>query len=259
MLVKHPQVLAFPGMHLIFSRLIESCGCFQLAQYHPLGRGSDAAERDWLVRHHQSTVLRKIVLFAKARCCACRDRTTDTFRMKFRVYYEEYTNQTEAFFMFQAIDAGGEYDVPQAKPGTPPQHRVHTVAQDFTVASTVEVHPPTPTTEVLLLRAGTHCHAPSCINETLYNMDTTPPSVVCFNAPLYGKGQWPHDGQSFDEPEYAAGVPPCYWGDAEEGLPAPPKLKLSTNLRSVKHCNSTYYHFGVMAQWQMRGTWAPEQ
>ena len=26
--------------------------------------------------------------------------------------------------------------------------------------------------------------------------------------------------------------------------------------RSVKHCNSTYYHYGVMAQWQMRGMWA---
>ena len=32
----------------------------------------------------------------------------DTYRMKFRVYYEEFTNQSEAFFMFQAIDAGGE-------------------------------------------------------------------------------------------------------------------------------------------------------
>ena len=58
----------------------------------------------------------------------------DTYRMKFRVYFEEYTNQTEAFFMFQAIDAGGEYQVPQAPPGTPPERRVHTVAQDFTVA-----------------------------------------------------------------------------------------------------------------------------
>ena len=39
--------------------------------------------------------------------------------------------------MFQAIDAGGEYDVPQARPGTPPERRVHTLAQDFTVQSTL--------------------------------------------------------------------------------------------------------------------------
>ena len=32
-------------------------------------------------------------------------------------------------------------------------------------------------------------------------------------------------------------------------------LSLNTNLRSVKHVNSTFYHYGVMAQWQMRGMW----
>ena len=30
---------------------------------------------------------------------------------------------------------------------------------------------------------------------------------------------------------------------------------LNTRLRSVKHVNNTYYHYGVMAQWQMRGMW----
>lgn len=101
----------------------------------------------------------------------------DVYKMKFRIYYEEFTNQTEAFFMFQAIDAGGEYQVPQAKPGTPPEQRVHTISQDFTVASTitgegvtpspVNFDPHTTESQVLLLRAGTHCHAPACINETL--------------------------------------------------------------------------------------------
>ena len=79
-------------------------------------------------------------------------------------------------------------------------------------------------TDVLLLRAGTHCHAPACINETLTNLDTG--ELICYNAPLYGKGEvGPKSGQSFDEPEYAAGIPPCYWGDAAEGLPPPPRLK----------------------------------
>jgi hypothetical protein len=183
----------------------------------------------------------------------------DTYRMKFRIYYEEYTNQSEAFFMFQAIDAGGEYEVPQAKPGTPPSESVHTVSQDFTVAATlgadVNVEPHRANSQVLLLRASTHCHAPSCINETLYNLDTG--EVICYNAPLYGHGSWPKSGQSFDEQEYAAGIPPCYWGSEEDGLAPPPRLNLTTRLRSVKHCNNTYYHLGVMAQWQMRGMWAP--
>jgi hypothetical protein len=226
----------------------------------------------------------------------------DVYKMKFRIYYEEFTNQTEAFFMFQAIDAGGEYQVPQAKPGTPPEQRVHTVSQDFTVASTitgegvspspVEFDPHSSESQVLLLRAGTHCHAPACINETLYllrrtialntcfpavlnctvvtfvdqavsvrsrwcryNLDTG--EVICYNEPMYGQGEWPASGQHFNEVAYAAGIPPCYWGSEEEGLPPPPRLNLSTRLRSVKHCNSTFYHFGVMAQWQMRGTWAP--
>jgi hypothetical protein len=175
--------------------------------------------------------------------------------MKFRVYFEEYTNQSEAFFMFQAIDAGGEYDVPQAPPGTPPELRVHTVSQDFTVGDTLGGEtPPTPNAQVLLLRASTHCHAPACINETLENLDTG--ELICYNSPLYGEGEYPASGQSFNERAYAAGIPPCFWGDADEGLPSPPRLSLNTRLRSTKHCNSTYYHYGVMAQWQMRGTWA---
>ena len=145
--------------------------------------------------------------------------------------------------------------MPQADTSTPPEHRVHTLSQDFTVHSTLGgITPPTPTSEVRLLRASTHCHAPSCINETLWNLDTN--EVICYNAPLYGTGKYPSDGQSFNEPAYAAGIPPCFWGDPAEGLPAPPQLRLTTNLRSVKNCNSTHYHFGVMAQWQMRGTWA---
>ena len=50
---------------------------------------------------------------------------------------------------------------------------------------------------MLLLRAGTHCHAPACINETLYNLDTG--EVLCYNEPLYGVGVWPGSGQHFNE------------------------------------------------------------
>jgi hypothetical protein len=187
----------------------------------------------------------------------------DTYRMKFRLYFEEYAGQDNAFFMFVANEAGaGEYDIPQAKPGEEP---VHTLTGNFKVRdsmrrcasrSDVWCAPGwNESSRVALLRAGTHCHAPACINETLYNMDTNPPTVLCFNEPLYGEGEFPESGQSFNEAGYAVGIPPCFWGSEEEGLRPSPILSLDTNLRSVKHVNNTFYHYGVMAQWQMRGKW----
>ena len=104
--------------------------------------------------------------------------------------------------------------------------------------------------DVLLLRAGTHCHAPACINETLTVVATG--EVLCANRPLYGKGVDP----AMDEVAYAVGIPPCYWGvEAKERLRPPPRLSLDTELRLVKYNNNTFYHTGVMAQWQMRGAW----
>ena len=43
------------------------------------------------------------------------------------------------------------------------------------------------------------------------------------------------------------------WGSEEEGLLPPPRLGLNMRLRSVKHVDNTFYHYGVMTQWQMRG------
>jgi hypothetical protein len=193
--------------------------------------------------------------------------TLDTYRMKFRIYYEDYTDQGNAFFMFITDEAGaGEYDIPQCPKGTPVEECVHTLTGEFAVRDSMrKCNPNAPPTDVWcapswdenktvsLLRAGTHCHAPACINETLYNLDTS--EVICFNEPLYGVGEFPSSGQHFNEAGYAVGIPPCLWGSEEEGLLPSPKLGLDTRLRSVKHVNNTYYHYGVMAQWQMRGMW----
>jgi len=188
--------------------------------------------------------------------------------MKFRVYFEDYTTQGNAFFMFITDEAGaGEYDIPQCPKGTPPEDCVHTLTGEFQLRDSMRkcAAAPAPVTDVwcapgwnesqsvALLRAGTHCHAPACINETLYNLDTG--EVICYNEPLYGEGQFPSSGQHFDEAGYAVGIPPCLWGSEEEGLRPSPVLGLNTRLRSVKHVNNTYYHYGVMAQWQMRGMW----
>ena len=59
-----------------------------------------------------------------------------------------------------------------------------------------------------------------------------------------------------DEAGYAAGIPPCIWGTAAEGLPSPPVLSLDAKITLIKRANSTVKHYGVMAHWQMRAIWA---
>lgn len=185
--------------------------------------------------------------------------------MKFRIYYEDHADQGNAFFMFIQDEVGaGEYDIPQCSAGTPPAECVHTLTGEFLLRDSMRTcvagKPVTDvwcapgwneSKQVALLRAGTHCHAPACINETLYNLDTG--EVICYNEPLYGNGSFPADGQHFNEAGYAVGIPPCLWGSEAEGLLPSPVLGLNTRLRSVKHVNNTFYHYGVMAQWQMRG------
>lgn len=173
---------------------------------------------------------------------------TDNYRMKFRLYYEPYTNQSNAFFMFITDEAGaGEYDIPQCPKGTPVEECVHTLTGDFLVRDSMHkcngFSDPfcspgwNESSDVELLRAGTHCHAPACINETLYNLDTG--EVICYNEPLYGEGVAPSSGQHFNEAGYAVGIPPCLWGSEAEGLLPSPRVGLNTRLRSVKHVNNT--------------------
>ena len=76
--------------------------------------------------------------------------------------------------------------------------------------------------------------------------------MICLNRPLFGKGI----DSNFDELDYAVGIPPCLWG-LSDSLEPPPRFSLDSELKIVKHVNSTNAHYGVMAQWQMRGAWAP--
>ena len=63
----------------------------------------------------------------------------------------------------------------------------------------------------------------------------------------------PQVGEPLGETGYAVGIPPCVWGSEEEGLPPPPVLSLTTNLRVVAKYNASVPHYGVMAMWQGRG------
>ncbi len=205
----------------------------------------------------------------------------DNFVAKFRFYFESEAvedtpptrNRTEnAFFLFREVEYNhGEYDVPQAQPGTPPEERVHTLISSFTVRDTIQdcggnmakwMCAPSqggkfPQSDAIdLLHVSGHCHAPSCISMELINADTG--LTICLVEPIYGQGGGTHGNVDdiHDEEGYVVGLPPCIWG-AAEGLGAPPRLSLDTNLTAIKKSNSTYFHYGVMSHFQMRGAWAP--
>ena len=206
---------------------------------------------------------------------------TFRFRMKFRFFYEDPEDSAvqggvagllpgldyqNSFFMFRETEiAHGEYDVPQCAAGTAPEDCVHTIVGHFQIKdamhqcngrSDVWCSPVTspnatyPQTQwVALTHISPHCHGPACISMEMINADTN--ETLCKTEPHYGQSD-----TAMDEAGYAAGIPPCMWGTAEEGLPAPPVLSLYTNLTVIKKANSSVKHYGVMAHWQMRAVWA---
>merc|ERR1712216_260299 len=88
--------------------------------------------------------------------------------------------------------------------------------------------------------AHLHCHAPTCLSMAVYNNATG--KLLCKEVARFGKG---HPGTGFDEPGFIA-VPPCVWGNPEDGLEPPPDLA-GVMLRVVKTANATYGHHGEMA------------
>ena len=90
----------------------------------------------------------------------------------------------------------------------------------------------------------------------LYNSDTG--ELLCRQNGIMGKTAHPakvgRDG-TFDEAGYVT-IPPCLWGEGNQGLPHPQLLTWDANLTAVKVANSTYGHTGEMSHWQMRGVLA---
>ena len=124
-------------------------------------------------------------------------------------------------------------------PDGPDCECIHTITYRWTVSN------------IRLLYAGGHCHAPACLDLTLYHTDSGVLKTLCVQKPVYGKGNFPAD--KFDEAGYVA-LPPCLWGDASEGLTPPVWLPTNTPMISIKRNRNTHHgHFGEMASWQMRG------
>ena len=144
----------------------------------------------------------------------------------------------------------GEYDVPIAPAGTPPEHATHTITakiqvKDFATgpcnyrsginALTPECKPGSVGFKPIFL--GGHCHAPTCLYMELYNNDTG--ELLCRNVPTYGKLRAGANGTAdpnrrFEEAGYLS-LPPCVWSeDPASGLPKAPLLTWDTNLSAVK-------------------------
>lgn len=208
------------------------------------------------------------------------------YHMKFRFWFQEYVpegstttpqgttkNTTASHYdlpriYFQTEANAGEYDIPPAFPtkenplipgyhgypvgkltpgtsctGNCPDGEdcecVHTITYNHTVSN------------MRLIYAGGHCHAPSCLGIWLYRNDPGHEmELLCHQQPMYGKGNVEAD--KWDEAGYIT-LPPCLWGD-DEGLEPSVLLPANTPLVSIKkNKNTDMGHYGEMASWQMRG------
>lgn len=192
----------------------------------------------------------------------------DTFQFKYRFYFEDYTNQTNAYRVWWSTEAyNNEYDVPVSKadcrdPKTPAEQCVHEIKSVFTGRDMARTGcmangDPNGCMDVQkieaqggyykLVYAAFHCHAPACMSGELWDMDKN--ELICRNEPIYGNSSEP-----MNEAAMVVGIPPCLWGD-EPGMKPPPLIHLDSNLTTIKRTNNTNGHWGVMALWQNRGAY----
>jgi hypothetical protein len=208
------------------------------------------------------------------------------YRLKFRFYFEEYRkpaniaasegtsyattsnvkashkNLVRAYWQTESF--AGEYDIVQCEPGTPKSQCVQVITSKWQVRDFLhdcDLHDDASyctgkgsaddnkTAGIKLIYAGPHCHASTCLSMELYNADTG--RLLCGVEPIYG-----HTGNVYDERGFLT-IPPCLWGDPDDGLSEPKLLTLNTTLLSIKRNNSTLSHTGEMASWQMRAIVVP--
>jgi len=206
-----------------------------------------------------------------------RKREVLHYHMKVRIWFQELTKDSATGenshanldrIYYQTEANAGEYDVPPAfaradlpvfgyndyplgvpTPGTtckgscpdgPDCECEHQIMYRWTLSN------------IRLIYAGAHCHAPSCISITLYINTTGTLEPLCSQIGQYGKGNFPAD--KFDEKNYLT-IPPCLWSDdPAEGLQPTVWLPKDTPVVSIKKNRNTHMgHFGEMASWQMRG------
>ena len=187
-----------------------------------------------------------------------------TYYMKWRFYFQDYRPATPATADTPAVPAShqnlvrffkptegnaGEYDVVKAPAGTAPEDTIYQITAHFQTKDGVAMCNPRTSPHcagaagsgISLAYASCHCHAPSCISCELWNADTS--ELICRQVPTYGKSMAATASNKYDEIGYIA-VPPCLYGDEDDGLFPPPYLAYDQNLTSIKKVSSIYPRLG---------------
>lgn len=172
------------------------------------------------------------------------------YQMKFRFWVQPYNASFHQRVkrVTWGIASPVEYDVPKCGPNVPDCTRaadgswIHTITGTWSAGGKV-------------LAAHFHCHAPTCLEMTMYKCpknttvcNATTGSVLCSEKPVYG-GTGHIKNPDLDEPGYIF-QPPCLWGNATYGLEAPVDVGEGV-LGTVKHSNASWGHHGEMAWQQM--------
>lgn len=187
-----------------------------------------------------------------------------TVHLKFRFYFEDYVQVLHKNTVWLVHISEPEYDIVPCLAGTPSSQCVQVVTARWTVASMMQdcstldnvwctgigSSDPKVTEGVKLIRINPHCHAPHCLSMELYNADTG--HLLCYTEPIRGTGS------ELDNEKDYINIPPCIWGDPDQGLLEPPHLPLGTSLMAIHRANNTHGHTGEMGHWQMRAVLVPK-
>jgi len=185
----------------------------------------------------------------------------DTYYLKWRYYFQEYTPKTENtpgshkhlhHWVFLIDAQVNDYEEDNAEYGRESVGKItaHLPARDIGLEDltnpTDDGAPPIGNYSTITPLVMTpHCHAPSCIRQEFWNSDTG--EIICNMTAAYGSPAYGPTTAPFNEADYIT-ILPCIYG-FQPGLQFPFNLSPDTNITAIKYFNNTYRHLGQMAQW----------
>jgi hypothetical protein len=170
----------------------------------------------------------------------------DTYYLKWRYYFQEVvlanvttpaSHQHLHHWVFLIDASVNDYEEDNVNYGT---QSIGNITARLTGKDIGLEDIPSSYNKIIFYVMSPHCHAPNCIREELWNVDTN--TLICSSAARYGAAILP-----FDEANYIA-MAPCLWGH-QDGLLPPVTIGPNTNLLAIKYFNNTFRHVGQMAQW----------
>lgn len=184
---------------------------------------------------------------------------TDTYFLKWRYYFQEYTPATPATALTPKAPASHQHlhhwvflidaDVNDYEEdnfdGSWGQKSIGKITAHLRASDIGLEDVPKAYSKIKPLVMTPHCHAPSCIREEFW--DATTGKIICNVTAKYGADYYGSPNATFNEANYVA-IPPCIFGN-QTGLQYPFSLNPTHNITAVKYFNNTYRHLGQMAQW----------